>query len=310
MSFQQNSSFDKTNNEEVCDVCFAMFIFRVCYQVVIFVVQFTGNSLIVWTIVSTPSLHSTCMVFICNLAIADFLSGLFVMPLAVVKQLYALQYVFLHTVNRACLGFAYTFCTASLFNLGFMSIDRCMITIKPLKYKVFMTPAKVKTVIIIIWFLSIVAGFFEGFKILTRQACFLVTLSAIVLVYLVILVSYGIIFKEVKKQTKVRAQIVASAPQQNFAQRASDQKLAKTIVLVIGVFSVCWSIFTYSMLNPPIKFNAKVYHTTWGRWYMWGTTFTFTSTAANPVIYFYRNSSLRIAAKTLLNNKILQKWNT
>ena len=305
MSFQQNSSFNKTSNEEVCDVCFAMFIFRICLQVVFFLVQFTGNYLIVWMVVSTPTLHSTCMKFICNLAIADFLRGLLFPAFIVVELNVLLKHNFPRTLFNVCLVFSYTFNAASLLNLAFMSIDRSMITIKPLKYKVFMTPRKVKTIIFFIWLLAILTSVTAGFHLFKRRV---LSFSGIVLVYLVILVSYGTILREVKKQTQIRAQIAPNLRPLNNTQRTRELRLAKTTALVIGIFTLSWSLFGYTMVSPPKELKASVYDTTWGHLFMWGKTLGFMSTAINPVIYFYRSSSLRNSAKTLLLNQLIHRF--
>lgn len=296
-----SSNTTEKSQENVCNVCFGILIFLLCVEVIIFVVQFVGNGLVIWTVFVTPSLRSSCMIFICNLAIADFLNGFLVIPIAVLIELYILiEKEILHFWLDLCLAFGYVFYTVSMLNLTFMSIDRCMAIVKPMKYKVLMTTNRVKTIIVGTWLGGIFIGTVEGFKLLSREACFLTTIIVIAIVYLIIVISYAILIRKLKRQDRVRAQMVSAAQDINSAQRRRDQKLAKTIGLVIGVFTVSWCLLAYTMLFPPINFAYSLLFETWGHLFGLGVCLSFTSTAINPLIYFFQSISMKNAAKDLI----------
>lgn len=282
---------------------------NICVNIITFVVQCIGNGLVVWTVAVTPSLRNNCMILICNLAIADFLNGFLVIPAILVLYFNivfhkeVLQFWF-----NLGLAFGYAFHTVSMVTLALMSIDRCIAIVLPMKYKVFMTKTKVNLLLIGTWVFGISVGTIEGFKLLSREVCFLLTIISIVNEYFIIVISYVILIVRLKRQDTVRAQMVSACTTQdlNIAQRKRDQKLAKTVGLVIGVFTFSWCLLAYTMLFPPREISQSLLSgTLWGRLFSWGVCLSFASTAINPLIYLFQSESMRKAAKNLIMSKLV-----
>jgi len=306
-SIIHNISSNKTNeiHETTCSYCFPVFISLICLEIIILVAQFIGNGLVIWTVAATPSLRTTCMIFICNLAIADFLNALFVIPIAILLEVYILikRKVLLFWLDLS-FAFGYTFYTVAMVNLAFMSIDRCMAIVQPMKYKVFMTTKKVNILLLSTWFCGTLIGIWEGMKLFPRQGCFYATIIFIAIVYLIIITSFTILLGKVKRQDRVRAAMISTNQHINNSQRKRDQKLAKTVGLVIGVFTVSWCLLAYAMLFPPLEIAPSLLGT-WGHFFLWGVCLSFTSTAIDPFIYFFQNSSMKNSAKSLISRKII-----
>lgn len=291
--------------QTTCRYCYGVFILLICLEIIILILQCIGNGLVIWTVAATPSLRTTCMIFICNLAIADFLNALFVIPIAILLEVYILikRKVLLFWLDLS-FAFGYTFYTVAMVNLAFMSIDRSMAIVQPMKYKVFMTTKKVNFLLLGTWLAGIVIGIWEGMKLFPRQGCFYATIIFIAIVYLIIMISFAVLLGKLKSQDRVRASMVSTSTQMNNAQRKRDQKLAKTVSLVIGVFTVSWCLLAYTMLFPPLDLASSLLGT-WGQFFLWGVCLSFTSTAIDPFIYFFQSSPMKAAAKSLISRKIL-----
>jgi len=100
-------------------------------------------------------------------------------------------------------------------------------------------------------------------------------LSAIVVEYTVVIISYSAIFMAVKNQNSLRQR---ELQHHQVANREKDKRLAKTIELVIGFCTIFWVSFGYHIAKNPNK--------NYGVDYIACVTASFANSAINPIIYF------------------------
>ncbi|GFQ78826.1 alpha-1B adrenergic receptor [Trichonephila clavata] len=175
-----------------------------------------GNTLVLLAVSFTPNLRSTTNIFIVNLAIADLLLGVFVLPFSAFLEMNNKQWIFGYTFCNVWAALDVLCCTASIISLCFISVDRYVGVTRPLAYSNIVTHSRAVIACFAIWFVStaISVGPLLGWKEpppanpyvceVTKQlgyVLFSVTFS-FYLPCIIIFIVYFRIYKAAVKQTK------------------------------------------------------------------------------------------------------------
>ena len=178
-----------------------------------------------------------------------------------------------------------------------MSIERCYAIVKPIKYKTVVTTRLMRPVLLVYWFsLSLIVPVLDA-VVEDKFVYICYILSGIAVKFSVVIISYSIIFITVKRQNSLRKRDLQDYRQA--ASREKEKRLAKTIGLVIGLFTLFWLPFVLLIALEPSK--------NYGIAYITGVTASLANSAINPVIYFYRNSSFRQALKNIVKGGFLKR---
>ena len=300
-------------------------------SIIVFTAFFTilGNTLVLLATWKERSLHEPNKYFIACLAVADLLVGIFVTPLRVYQL--NLDYeaardmsVHLCRFSRWIDIFALT---ASIYSLTFISLDRYLKISKPLQYKSRMTTAKSLKIIFIILFISTVFATYAatphsgstGVLAIgghcpvdwTKSKGFytFLAISAFFLPTGVISVMYILIFVAAHKRQKMlrNGELGQACGDRN--QRTvflQDLKVIRMLLVVMGVFLLCWGpLFIYVLVfyYKPNPLNSR----SWSLSY-WRLMFTtgliiyilpYFNSVCNPVIYACLDQKYREAFKHL-----------
>lgn len=130
-----------------------VWLFSILTMVVIILI-IVGNTLVCIAVATDRSLRAVQNRFLVSLAISDLTVGVVIMPMGIVNQLlgYWVFGVVLCQLWKVCDVLA---CTASIWNLCLIAIDRyCCIT-RAVKYTAWRTPHRVNMMIIFVWALAI-----------------------------------------------------------------------------------------------------------------------------------------------------------
>ena len=301
-----------------------------------------GNMLVCFTVYSSHRLHKPWCYFICSLSLADLLVNLVVQPMEAILTFTRMKGVCQHTLRDAFRLAAYITCGASLMNLAFMSVERCLAMVWPLKQRQFqhLTRRKFLTSLAMIWgvpcllaFPGLIVG--KG----TRLTSILI-LIGLVSCYGVILTSYGILFMRTRAHFKVHQTTtltvrefepgkitvnkrvhspktrrksetyatekgresttrVAKKKRESDTQaakkrRESEKRAARTIAVVIALFTVSWVPYGYVLVSDPEQ-NINSF-------YVWAVTVALTNSAVNPVVYFLSNKVFRKSSMRVLSS--------
>ena len=288
-----------------------------------------GNTLVLVATWKERSLHQPNKYFIACLAVADLLVGMVVAPLKVYQYNFYFKFYTMPTHLCRFIVFVDTLAlTASIYSLTFISFDRYLKISKPLQYKSRMTTSTSLKVILIIWFISTGISTYAatpqsgsmGFLTTAFAFCTadrnkvkafytFVEVTAFFLPTVVILAMYALIFLVVhKRQTMLRNGGLGqrcNVPNQRsvFLQ---DLKVIRMLLIVVGVFILCWSpffIFNLLQLYVPnivdwasrslnylysIKITAAVI-----------TVLPQLNSLCNPIIYACLDNTYRVAFKNL-----------
>ncbi|XP_071431667.1 5-hydroxytryptamine receptor 6 isoform X1 [Pithys albifrons albifrons] len=117
-----------------------------------------GNFLLILLIVTQRSLRNTSNYFLVSLFMSDLMVGLVVMPPAMLNQLYG-RWVLRGDFCSLWASFDVMCCSASILNLCIISLDRYLLIISPLRYKLRMTSCRALGLILATWTVAALASF-------------------------------------------------------------------------------------------------------------------------------------------------------
>ena len=247
-----------------------------------------GNFLVVFAVFFTPALQTISNKFICSLALADLLVTMCGQPLLAVLQIGRTRALCLEEVEFVFRLVGNFSCAVSFLNLCFVSIDRCVAILKPLQYKTLMTMGKLKAMLSVVWLLPAVYTVLR--LTINKKATSYFTVLMFALGYVTILICYSVIFVTVWRQAVKRRRLQSIRTQSR--SHEGEKRLAKTLAVVIGVFTIAWMPLFYLRMRAPDK--------NYGIAYNWARTVAMSSSAINPVIYCFRNVQYRSAFRNII----------
>ncbi|XP_050436086.1 octopamine receptor 1-like [Adelges cooleyi] len=145
-----NSDHDSVRERYMTDY---LLIFFFCVVILTTVV---GNTLIILAVFTTRRLRTVTNCFVTSLAVADWLVGTFVMPIAVVHHFMG-TWELGRLICDIWVSLDVCLCTASILSLCAISIDRYLAITKPLRYtKQRRSKRLASLMILVVWILSLV----------------------------------------------------------------------------------------------------------------------------------------------------------
>ncbi|XP_028652015.1 trace amine-associated receptor 8a-like [Erpetoichthys calabaricus] len=283
-----------------------------------------GNLIVIISISHFKQLHSPNNFLVLSLATADLLLGLIVLPFSMVRMVETCWYLGpffcrLHTCIDMLL------CTASIFHLCFISIDRYYAVCDPLHYANKINTNVICLFIALAWILPAIyslsliytksndQGLEDLVNILSCEGgCLLLfnklwaLLDAVTFFgpCFVMIAIYAYIFKVAKKQAckiqrmeeKINSLEECKSKE---SKRNREQKAAKTLGIVMGVFLICWvPYFTDTAVDAYVSFSTPSVVFDGLIW------LGYINSAFNPLIYAFFYPWFRKALKLIVTCKI------
>lgn len=256
------------------------------------VVGTIGNSLVIATVYTNKSLQIIPNFWLASMAVADLMVTALGQPLLI-------AFWGLH-VNRECNEpVSETFrvvgnmsCSASVLHLCFISIDRCLVIVRPVQSKAIRTLKRFKIALLIAWIVPVIYGVLRMSVIKKATSYFTVVAAAIC--YLTIICCYTLIIFKVWNRDVVHSHARQSASQ------LVERRVTVTVAIVVIVFTICWIPLMY-LRSAYAQSNVGVA-------YNWARTLALSNSAMNPWIYCLRMEAFLTNYKRLLkcgfgNNK-------
>ena len=256
------------------------------------VVGTIGNSLVIATVYTNKSLQIIPNFWLASMAVADLMVTALGQPLLI-------AFWGLH-VNRECNEpVSETFrvvgnmsCSASVLHLCFISIDRCLVIVRPVQSKAIRTLKRFKLALLIAWIVPVIYGVLRMSVIKKATSYFTVIAAAIC--YLTIICCYTLIIFKVWNRDVVHSHARQSASQ------LVERRVTVTVAIVVIVFTICWIPLMY-LRSAYAQSNVGVA-------YNWARTLALSNSAMNPWIYCLRMEAFLTNYKRLLkcgfgNNK-------
>ena len=283
-----------------------------------------GNTLILASLYRFTCLHTKTNAFVLNLAIADLFLAVLAMPFTFITSI-KYDWIFGKAMCQILGVLNSIFCEASIMTLTFVSLERFVAIVYPLKYEILVTPKRVKFVIGYIWLQAVLCAFstffFSEFTFLKFESICTVDwgrnvaytlVFAIVFLYVPFLVTavlYCVILQTAIKQRRridlikvgeITTECRSQGPGKNsevtgVKKTTKEHKATVMIAIVVGTFCICWfphSVGVFCILDPNCNFNDSFYvATTW---------LAMLNSAMNSIIYGLMNRSFRRAFKSVL----------
>ncbi|XP_039605875.1 trace amine-associated receptor 8a-like [Polypterus senegalus] len=283
-----------------------------------------GNLIVIISISHFKQLHSPNNFLVLSLATADLLLGLIVLPFSMVRMVETCWYLGpffcrLHTCIDMLL------CTASIFHLCFISIDRYYAVCDPLHYANKINTNVICLFIALAWIIPAIyslsliytksndQGLEDLVNILSCDGgCLLLfnklwaLLDAVTFFgpCFVMIAIYAYIFKVAKKQAckiQLMEEKINSLEEckSKESKKNREQKAAKTLGIVMGVFLLCWvPYFTDTAVDAYVNFSTPSVVFDGLIW------LGYINSAFNPLIYAFFYPWFRKALKLILTCKI------
>ncbi|XP_076613066.1 trace amine-associated receptor 1-like [Chaetodon auriga] len=290
-------------------VCVLLYVFLCSLSVI----TICGNLLVLISVIYFKQLHTPTNSLILSLAVADLLVGVSVFPFTMEFSaslcLYS-EHLFC-TVRES---FEVTLCTASILNLCCISIDRYYAVCHPLTYRTKINVHVVVIMILVSWSVSLLVAI--GLVIaglnqdkckdtgLNQVKCFLDvqlanSLGLFCTFYLPVILMLCIYLKIfLVAQRQVRS---IQGTKSGATASKMERKATKTLVIVMGVFLICWTPFflcvSIQLLNYVSVPAAAIESLGW---------LALSNSMLNPFIYAFFYSWFRSAFRMIISRKIFQ----
>ena len=268
---------------------------------------FTGNLMVCWAIYRNERLRTIPNIYVVTLAISDSLMAVLCMPLSVVLLITG-QWPFSQSVCHFQ-GFFCFFCALySLLLMTATAVNRYFRVVKP---NVYRRRFKVRSTIISVLFIAMVAGLGAGLSSMTRLATFIVHYGKVICfmdfktpqidmgymafldaVYIaipigVIVFAYYKIFKTIKGHNR---DVITTRQSGPLSVNVEEIRVTKALFATVLGFILCWGpIATIDMVSSFTEHKIAIPRQVFALYIYLG----FGSCSINPVIYGVMNRAFR-----------------
>ena len=250
-----------------------------------------GNALVIGTVCTNPSLQIISNFWLVSMAVADLMVTALGQPLFSVFLGLQVKGECYEGVSQAYRLIVNMSCSASVLHLCLISIDRCLVILRPHDFRTLRTKKRFKIALAIAWTLPVVYGILR--LTVSKKGTSYFTVIAVGICYLIIISCYSLIILKVRKQgtatlKRWRGQSRRSASSEHMVER----RVTVTIAIVVVIFTVCWF--------PLLYLRSAFAEDNFGVAYNWASTLALSNSSMNPWIYCFRIAEFRDAYRRLM----------
>jgi hypothetical protein len=266
-----------------------------------------GNLLVLIVVFKNPNgkMRTPFNWFILNLAVADLLVGMIVEPLSVVvhtreslgltlKYHYYLQPVY------------FTSCTASVFSLGMLTIDRYIAITSPMEYRATLSNKRAAVTSLIVWIISIALPFLQR-EIGFLWYFFVFGNASVLVTFFVLLFAFVRVHLTLRAQIKELESMQSGSAENQARNNAlkTEAMITKTFMFMLLAFIFCYtpSLIMIYLMNLCTVCSCQAIH--WFRDLSY--VFIVLNSSVNPFLYAWRLPNFREAIKMLFKRNIPQQ---
>ncbi|XP_041372027.1 5-hydroxytryptamine receptor 4-like isoform X2 [Gigantopelta aegis] len=279
------------------------------------VLAIAGNSLVIIAVRTYTRLQTLTNAYVVSLAIADISVGILVMPLEIYKHASTKEWNLGHLSCLYLYSITIMMCTASIYNIVCLTIDRYTATCRPFAH----SQTSQHSVIMLIlgsWlspiFLSFVPVMTEWhtigiedkvnciqflgnnrvcFVIINRQFAVILSVLAFYLPAFVLMFLHWRMYLSAKEAIK---KIQPSHDKTRQLINLREKKPAKTVLAIMGCFTTCWLPFYIINVADPFL-NHTIHDNIWNGMLWLG----YMHSVMNPFLLYAFNRSFRHAFRRL-----------
>ena len=249
----------------------------------------TGNALVLVAILRTPSLRSVpSTIFLCSLAITDFLVGLVGQPFYIAIKLHYLTGGF---IRKATFSMSVSLCGVSLATITAISVDRLLALHYHMTYPNLMTTKRALYASASLWFVSVLLPCLTVWKwrVFNLIAgvyiaiCFVLSSASYIKIYFI--VRHHQIQIHAHQQAVDSFNISVNIPDSN-NMIISKKRALKTFIYFICMIFCYLPYLSYSLLRAT---SVIGYEENWS----FAETVVFVNSSVNPFLYCWCNREIR-----------------
>lgn len=281
---------------------------------------FLGNSLVIVAVFTHRRLRTITNYFVVSLALADCMVAATVMPFGVYKEFSNKSWGLGHILCLVSTSLDVMFTTTSIMHLSCLAIDRYLAICRPFLHErlnnrvIAAMLASCWLIPILISFLPIMNGwnligiedlftcsFPEGVCGFIVNTTFAVVCSTIAfyLPTIFMIVCNIKIFQAAHRQAMHIRSLELHLHKHKKGKLKQETKAAKTIVIIMGCFCICWfPFFIMNIIDPLIGYKIDYVPWTIALW------LGYVNSALNPFLYYNFNRGFRLAFRRLLTYKV------
>ncbi|XP_022100437.1 galanin receptor type 1-like [Acanthaster planci] len=279
---------------------------------VIAVLGITGNALVMFTVARVPSLRSLTNMFIVSLAMCDFITSVFLIPLHLGFSIPVPDGVAGDIICRLLLSKfpLWTSFVASVLTLTCVTLERYCSIVHPFRYEALFTHRKAIAMIICIWAMAVLMNsyFFYIFYsdggrcIIQWQSTVwqkFVGVANFCVIYIFPLSLMGFSYWRIMHNLHKSAQTMRQSTSEGRENQLSRdllrarKKVVKMLLTVVATFAVCWApnqfLFFSYMCGWNLDFSSWYYHAS--------VLIAFCNSCMNPFIYGFQSKQHRKALR-------------
>ena len=271
---------------------------------VLSVVAVVGNILVFLAVIIDPNrnLRSPFNLLVANLAAADLIVGCFALPMSAefyVREASTKQVTLLPRDDARRVG-TFISCTASLFSLAAMSVDRFFAITNPMEYRAKLTSRRATVILLSIWTTSI--GFpFLYFSVGYLKYQFFFAITAVVTTFVVLCLTYVKVFKSFKNQVRTWDSLHQGSESYNHVKKRTikwEKKVTKTFLIMLTLFISCFlpSLILILIISFCASCNCDFIH--WARDLNY--ILIMANSSMNPFVFAWRLQPYRDAFLKIL----------
>ncbi|XP_020615366.1 adrenocorticotropic hormone receptor-like [Orbicella faveolata] len=213
--------------------------FTASSSILISIIASVGNSLVVIAVIWNPykDLRTPFCYFVANLSIADLVVGLIVGPLSTINHILKGLDKLKQPFGDIVLVAYFILCTASLFSLSALALDRYLAIMNPLSYRTNLNPVRTFLVSVIVWIASILLSMIF-FIVGPFRYLFIFANTALAVTIVVLIFTKAKILKYLRHQTQ-QWDTFHESTEENLIMRQLmmwEKKMTKTLLIVMLLF--------------------------------------------------------------------------
>ena len=288
-------------------------------MVVISLAAFVGNILVITVVYKTPNLRTSTNYYYVNMAVSDFLGGLFTWPVYLTHEIITSSGSLLqgHPATAGCKTGAYVRLLSylvSILSMVLIAVDRYIAIVFPLK--VILLTTKIRTALVFVsWLIPITYAFphilyFEVEEVGQKAFCrfawnpftiMMFYVTTFTMFFVVPLISMVILYSSIMRALERRIKPSNDPNDSNFQRKRNrhSQNIMRIFKSIVAVFLVCYFLYsvclTLKVTFPDIFLKDKCK-------LMMGFVYfllPLLSSAVNPFILFTLSTNFRHALQTL-----------